>query len=83
MGALFIKILERHYVNAEVWAQVFRARKILLGKRNFRRKKESFFETAEKVFRKISQSNVWEPGVNPGRLRHCNGYKLPMPLVPF
>jgi hypothetical protein len=27
-----------------------------------------------------SQSNVWEPGENPGRLRHCNGYKLPMPL---
>ena len=26
-----------------------------------------------------SQSNVWEPGENPGRLRHCNGYKLPMP----
>jgi hypothetical protein len=26
-----------------------------------------------------TQSNVREPGVNPGRLRHCNGYKLPMP----
>src|SRR5208283_1760965 len=24
-----------------------------------------------------SQSNVWEPGENPGRLRHCNGYKFP------
>jgi len=23
------------------------------------------------------QSNVWEPGENPGRLRHCNGYKFP------
>jgi hypothetical protein len=22
------------------------------------------------------QSNVREPGVNPGRLRHCNGYKF-------
>jgi len=32
-----------------------------------------FFETAE-VIPPISQSNVWEPGVNPGRLRHCNGY---------
>jgi hypothetical protein len=21
--------------------------------------------------------------VNPGRLRHCDGYKFPMPLVPF
>ena len=30
-------------------------------------------------FPPTSQSNVWEPGVNPGRLRHCNGYKLPMP----
>jgi hypothetical protein len=26
-----------------------------------------------------TQSDVWEPGVNPGRLRHCNGYKLPRP----
>ena len=25
--------------------------------------------------------NVREPGVNPGRLRHCDGYKFPMPLV--
>jgi len=32
-----------------------------------------FFETAE-VIPPISQSNVWEPGENPGRLRHCNGY---------
>jgi hypothetical protein len=24
-----------------------------------------------------SQSNVREPGENPGRLRHCNGYKFP------
>ena len=28
-----------------------------------------------------TQSNIWEPGENPGRLRHCNGYKLPMPLT--
>jgi hypothetical protein len=68
-------------VNAGVSAQVFRAQKILLGKKFIRRRKELFFETAEKVFRKQSQSNVREPGVNPGRLRHCNGYKLPMPLV--
>ena len=27
-----------------------------------------------------SQSNVREPGENPGRLRHCNGYKFPKPL---
>ena len=27
-----------------------------------------------------SQSNVREPGVNPGRLRHCNGYNFPGPL---
>ena len=41
------------------------------------------FETGGKVSAKQSQSNVREPGVNPGRLRHCNGYKLPMPLVPL
>jgi hypothetical protein len=23
-----------------------------------------------------SQSNVWEPGEIPGRLRHCNGYEF-------
>src|SRR5580698_4304765 len=27
------------------------------------------------------QSDVREPGVNPGRLRHCEGYKFPVPLV--
>ena len=31
----------------------------------------------------LSQSDVWEPGEIPGRLRHCNGYKFPMPLVPL
>jgi hypothetical protein len=71
--------LDGHYVIAGVSAQVFRAANILLGKILIQRKKEAFFETAEKVFRKQSQSNVREPGVNPGRLRHCNGYKLPMP----
>jgi len=50
----------------------------LLGKKIIRRKKEPFFETGGKVSAQ-SRSNVWEPGVNPGRLRHCNGYKLPMP----
>jgi hypothetical protein len=29
-----------------------------------------------KSFPQQSQSNVREPGVNPGRLRHCNGYKF-------
>jgi hypothetical protein len=53
--------------------------KIFLGNFFISRRKESFFETAEEDFRKQSQSNVWEPGENPGRLRHCNGYKLPMP----
>jgi hypothetical protein len=43
--------LEGHYVNAGVSAQVFRATKILLGIFFIRRKKELFFETAEKVFR--------------------------------
>jgi hypothetical protein len=72
--------LERHYVNAGVSTQVFRARKILLGKKFIPRKKNLLFETAEKVFRNLSQSNVREPGVNPGRLRHCKSYKFPMPL---
>ena len=44
------------------------------------RKILALFETAEN-FRHLSQSNVREPGVNPGRLRHCNGYKFPMPLI--
>jgi hypothetical protein len=43
--------LSRHYVNAGVSTQVFRAVKILLGKKYIQRKKEAFFETAEKVFR--------------------------------
>jgi hypothetical protein len=51
MGVLLIKNLEPHYVNAGVSAQVFREWKILLVKKIIRRKKESFFETAEKVFR--------------------------------
>jgi hypothetical protein len=66
-------------VNADVSMQVFRAVKILLGKKFIPRKKDALFETVENIFRQISQSNVREPGVNPGRLRHCNGYKLPMP----
>jgi hypothetical protein len=79
MGVLFIKYLEGHYVYAGVSMQVFRVVKILLGKYFIPRKKELLFETGGKVSAKLSQSNVWEPGVNPGRLRHCNGYKLPMP----
>jgi hypothetical protein len=51
MGVLFIKFLDGQYVNAGVSAQVFRAEKILLGIFFIRRKKEAFFETAEKVFR--------------------------------
>jgi hypothetical protein len=43
--------LKGYYVNTGVSAQVFRAEKILLGKKNIRRRKEVFFETAEKVFR--------------------------------
>jgi hypothetical protein len=42
--------LERHYVNAGVLKQVFRAEKNLLGKKIIQRKKEAFFETAEKSF---------------------------------
>ena len=39
----------------------------------FGRRNGLFFET--------TQSNVREPGENPGRLRHCNGYKFPKPLI--
>jgi hypothetical protein len=49
MGALFIKFLEAHYVIAGVLAQVFRAVKILLGKKFIPRKKEALFETGGKV----------------------------------
>ena len=31
----------------------------------------------------LSQSNVREPGENPGRLRHCNGYKFPRATAPL
>jgi hypothetical protein len=34
------------------------------------------FETGGIKIPPTSQSNVREPGVNPGRLRHCNGYKF-------
>jgi len=49
--------------------------KKLLGNFFIPRKTEPFFETGGTVSAK-SQSNVWEPGVNPGRLRHCNGYNF-------
>jgi hypothetical protein len=78
MGALFIIIWSGHYVYAGVSAQVFRAGNFLLGKNSIQRKKDAFFETAEE-FPPTSLSNVWEPGEIPGRLRHCNGYELPMP----
>jgi hypothetical protein len=38
--------LSRHYANAGVLKQVFRAAKILLGFFFIQRKKEAFFETA-------------------------------------
>jgi len=41
--------LEGHYVIAGVLAQVFRAAKILLGKKFIQRKKELFFETGGKI----------------------------------
>jgi hypothetical protein len=43
--------LERHYAIAGILKQVFRAEKILLGNFFIQRKKEPFFETAEKFFR--------------------------------
>jgi hypothetical protein len=53
-------------------------RKFCLEKFNFRVKRSRSLKRAEK-FPPTSQSNVREPGENPGRLRHCNGYKFPMP----
>jgi hypothetical protein len=67
--------LRRHYANTGVLKQVFRAPKILLGNFFIQRKKELLFESGGK-FPPTMQSNVREPGVNPGRLRHCNGYKF-------
>ena len=46
---------------------------ILLGFYLYRRTKNAFFESGGK-FPPLSHSNVREPGVNPGRLRHCYGY---------
>jgi hypothetical protein len=46
--------LEGHYVNAGVSAQVFRAEKILLGKKFIPRKKEPLFETGGKVSASIA-----------------------------
>ena len=48
-GSLVHKFLEGQYVNAGVSAQVFRAEKILLGKKFIPRKKEPLFETGGKV----------------------------------
>jgi hypothetical protein len=52
---------------------VFR-RNFLKGKNIWRRNKV-FFEM-DKLSLSLMQSNVREPGENPGRLRHCNGYKF-------
>jgi hypothetical protein len=46
-----------------------------LGKTQFGCTTRRFFEKAG-TFPPQTQSNVREPGVNPGRLRHCNGYKF-------
>jgi hypothetical protein len=53
--------LEGHYVNAGVWAQVLREQNILLGKKIIRRRKEAFFETAEKGFRKYRSQMSGNP----------------------
>jgi hypothetical protein len=45
----------------------------LLGKIFNRRKTGALFETGENNFATM-QFDVREPGGNPGRLRHCNGY---------
>jgi hypothetical protein len=46
--------LSRYYANADVLKQVFRARKILLGKKFIPRKKEPFFESGGKVSANIA-----------------------------
>jgi hypothetical protein len=63
-------------------SKFYAAEIFVLAKGKFRVELWRSLKPAEK-FPPLSQSNVWEPGVNPGRLRHCNGYKLPMPLVPL
>jgi hypothetical protein len=50
MGVLLIKNLRRHYANAGVLKQVFRAMKISLGKFQIRRRTGLFFETGGKNF---------------------------------
>jgi hypothetical protein len=65
MGALFINFWYGHYVNAGVWAQVFRAMKILLGKIFIRCRKEPFFETGGKV----SANNRSQMSGNPVKIR--------------
>jgi hypothetical protein len=49
------------------------AGRFCLEKKSNGRTKERFFESGGKVSA-FRRSNVREPGVNPGRLRHCNGY---------
>jgi hypothetical protein len=49
--------------------------KFVLEKSLFGAKWNRSLKLAER-FPPTMQSNVWEPGVNPGRLRHCNGYKF-------
>jgi hypothetical protein len=48
-----------------------------LGKNFKQGTNRSFFEMERTKVRTITQSNGREPGVNPGRLRHCNGYEFP------
>jgi hypothetical protein len=45
-----------------------------LEKIGFGRTKEVFFENGGNFVSATTQLNVREPGVNPGRLRHCYGY---------
>jgi hypothetical protein len=46
--------LEGHYVNAGVLKQVFRAQKILLGKKIIQRRKKLFFESGGKISANIA-----------------------------
>ena len=67
--------MERQYKSRAPLHKRGRIYKNCLGKKKLWGKSASFFEMAE-GFPPLMQSNVREPGANPGRLRHCDGYKF-------
>jgi hypothetical protein len=61
---------------AQAWNSKFPAQRFFLAKKIFGVETDCSLKRMN-VVHPSSQSNVWEPGENPGRLRHCNGYKFP------